>query len=503
MPSISLKLLPFTLLLAGTLASTLVATHGDFEDAFQDSLGQCEQNATTTTPPSCLIREVEFSTSPQLFADTNQVCSGFPPLTFNITLDDANDDDSEPEGDDQCAREPAFDFSQWILAQNLNASSSSHPSQSVSGSSIVGGLYQIGKKIGQGSFGVVFEGSMLLSDIPVAIKFERNLESPKLVEEFNSYMALNGTLGVPQVYYFGQEGLHNVLVMDLLGPSLEDVFKMCGRKFSVKTVCMLAKQLLTRVEAVHEKSLLNRDIKPDNFLIGVQGADNVNTAYMIDFGLAKYYRDPETQVHIPYKEGKGHAGTARYMSINNHLGRTQSRRDDLETLGYVFMYFLRGRLPWQALRATTDKERYKKIRKMKQSTPIAKLFKGFPEEFSTYMNYVRHLGFEETPNYDYLRDLFTRVLQDLDEEEDGVYDWMLLNNGQGWEAGIIPSTKPKTLVPAHAIVNAVTLHASREHRPDSEDANNSSPLVLNPAPAHAKGSLNLPISPAAKWVMTS
>lgn len=322
-----------------------------------------------------------------------------------------------------------------MTTPHVIASSSSHPSQSSTSHGIVGNHYRVGKKIGEGSFGVVFEGSKISSGTPVAIKFEpRKSDAPQLRDEFRSYRTLNGTLGVPQVHYFGQEGLHNVLVIDLLGPNLEDLFDMCGRKFSIKTVCMAARQMVTRVQAVHEKSLIYRDIKPDNFLIGVPGSKNANTIHLIDFGMAKFYRDPKTKVHIPYRERKSLSGTARYMSINTHLGREQSRRDDLESLGHVFMYFLRGGLPWQGLRAATNKQKYEKIGEKKQSTPISELCEGFPEEFSIYMNYVRKLGFEESPDYDFLRELFTKVLKTLGEQEDGIYDWMLLNNGKGWEA---------------------------------------------------------------------
>jgi len=248
---------------------------------------------------------------------------------------------------------------------------------------------------------------------------------------------LAGTPGIPQVYHFGIEGgLYNVLVMDLFGPNLEDLFDLCGRKFSLKAVCMLAKQMLNRVQTIHEKYLIYRDIKPDNFLIGPPGSKTANVVHVVDFGMAKHYRDPKTKIHIPYRERKSLSGTARYMSINTHLGREQSRRDDLESLGHVFLYFLRGSLPWQGLKAATNRQKYERIGEKKQSTPIAELCDGFPEEFAIYMNYVRKLGFEETPDYDFLRELFTKVLKAAGEEEDGTYDWMLLNGGKGWEASV-------------------------------------------------------------------
>ncbi|WFC93749.1 non-specific serine/threonine protein kinase [Malassezia brasiliensis] len=303
-----------------------------------------------------------------------------------------------------------------------------------SGSNVVGGHYRVGKKIGEGSFGVIFEGTDLLTHQRIAIKFEpRKSDAPQLRDEYRTYKILSGSVGVPQVYYFGQEGLHNILVIDLLGPSLEDLFDLCGRRFSIKTVVMAAKQMITRVQAIHERNLIYRDIKPDNFLIGRSSNKSSKTVYVVDFGMAKQYRDPKTKQHIPYRERKSLSGTARYMSINTHLGREQSRRDDLEALGHVFLYFLRGSLPWQGLKAATNKQKYEKIGEKKQSTPIKELCDGYPEEFGIYLNYVRKLGFEETPDYDFLRELFTKVLKNRGEVEDGVYDWMLLNNGRGWQ----------------------------------------------------------------------
>jgi len=197
---------------------------------------------------------------------------------------------------------------------------------------------------------------------------------------------------------------------------------------------------------------MNRDIKPDNFLIGLPNSKSASTIHITDFGMAKHYRDPKTKVHIPYRENKSSPGTVRYMSINTHLGREQSRRDDLESLGYVFMYFLRGRLPWQDLRAQTDEQLYEKIGEKKQTTPISELCEGFPKEFAIYMDYVRKLSFQETPDYDFLRDLFTKVLKmlvepdgdfprqrytnilnELSGPDDEVFDWMLLNGGKGWD----------------------------------------------------------------------
>ncbi|KAJ5948491.1 hypothetical protein N7454_001798 [Penicillium verhagenii] len=364
---------------------------------------------------------------------------------------------------------------------------------SSSSSNVVGVHYRVGKKIGEGSFGVIFEGTNLLNNQQVAIKFEpRKSDAPQLRDEYRTYKILVGCPGIPNVYYFGQEGLHNILVIDLLGPSLEDLFDHCNRRFSTKTVVMVAKQMLSRVQTIHEKNLIYRDIKPDNFLIGRPGTKAANVIHVVDFGMAKQYRDPKTKQHIPYRERKSLSGTARYMSINTHLGREQSRRDDLEALGHVFMYFLRGGLPWQGLKAATNKQKYEKIGEKKQTTAIKDLCDGYPEEFNKYLSYVRNLGFEDTPDYDYLRDILTQALKNGGDVEDGEYDWMKLNNGRGWDYKSYSSQAH--LQNQHQSSSGRDLHASQlrhsQQRPGvtADRLNAAQP----PPPSPAKGPGKLP-----------
>lgn len=302
---------------------------------------------------------------------------------------------------------------------------------------IVGLHFKIGKKIGEGSFGVLFEGSNMINGVPVAIKFEpRKSEAPQLKDEYRTYKIMAGTPNIPSAYYFGQEGLHNILVMDLLGPSLEDLFDWCGRKFSIKTVAQVAIQMITLLEELHSHDLIYRDIKPDNFLIGRAGQPDENNIHLIDFGMAKQYRDPKTKIHIPYREKKSLSGTARYMSINTHLGREQSRRDDMEALGHVFFYFLKGHLPWQGLKAPNNKQKYEKIGEKKRMTNAYDLAQGLPIQFGQYLETVRNLAFDETPDYEGYRKLFVTVLEEIGESCDGKYDWMKLNGGRGWDPNI-------------------------------------------------------------------
>ena len=182
--------------------------------------------------------------------------------------------------------------------------------------------------------------------------------------------------------------------------------------------------MLDRIETFHNKNLLHRDIKPENFVIGVNEGNSL--IHLIDFGLARLYKNMQG-LHISMREGYGLIGTARYASINAHIGRELSRRDDLESIGYTLIYFLKGKLPWQDVKGTDRKAKYKKIKEMKMSLPVDKLCEGLPACFSVYMNYVRNLNFAEAPSYKHLKKLFEDTIKDFDMKLDYEFDWVIKN----------------------------------------------------------------------------
>ncbi|KAL7712582.1 non-specific serine/threonine protein kinase [Entamoeba marina] len=293
----------------------------------------------------------------------------------------------------------------------------------------VANKYELVRKLGSGSFGDIYMAiNIFQPDDVVAIKLEKiKLRHPQLRYEYNLYKYFNeiemkNIPGIPYVRYWGCQEDYNVMVMEYLGPSLEDLFVFCGKKFSLKTTLMLADQCLKRTQFIHSKDYIHRDIKPDNFVMGRGNQSNI--VYSIDFGLAKKYREQKTKKHIKYSEDKSLVGTARYASLNNHYGKEQSRRDDMESLAYMFINFMTGPLPWQGLKGNNKRDKYAQILAYKESLTCSKLCEGIPEEFALFLNYCRHLGFEEEPDYFGWRKKFWKLAKKEGIVYDGIFDWL-------------------------------------------------------------------------------
>jgi len=292
----------------------------------------------------------------------------------------------------------------------------------------VGPNYRLERKIGRGAHGLIYLGTNIYTGEWVAVKLElQTARNPKLSSEYKIYRILAGGDGISRVHWFGKAGKYNALVLDVLGPSLYDLFKFCGKKFTLKTVSMLADQLLTRVEYMHSKNFIHRDIKPANFVMGLD-MQELNKVYMIDFGLSKSYIDSETGQHIKYVNRRSFTGTVRYASVNAHRGMEQSRRDDLESVGYALIYFALGSLPWQNVEAKTKKKFHLLVMQKKMNTPVEILCRRLPTEFATYLNYCRTLRFNEKPDYKFLRKLFRKLFFRQKYCNDCLFDWTIQNN---------------------------------------------------------------------------
>ena len=295
--------------------------------------------------------------------------------------------------------------------------------------------YSIVKMLGFGAFGEIHLAYDINLKVMRAIKFEpTSHKNPQLKHEYTVLEQLNKPenniistnqepiIGIPKVYFFDRyENRFNYLVMELLGPSLSDLFQLKEKNFSLETVLLIGYQVLTRIEMVHEKGFLHRDIKPENFVIGL--GQKSNMVHIIDFGLSKRYKDKTSGQHIPYRENRDLVGTVRYASINAHLGIEQSRRDDIEGIGYILVYLYLGRLPWQG-KQDKAKPQVSKIMEKKLITPPEILCKKMPIEFSYYFHYCRNLKFEDRPDYNMLKKLFMDVLVSrINLKEEFLFDW--------------------------------------------------------------------------------
>ena len=308
--------------------------------------------------------------------------------------------------------------------------------------------------IGSGSFGQVLYGKHKNTDLEVAVKvISSDTSAETIKKEINFSKQLQKINGFPTIYYTCVYDKKNIIVESLLGPSLDKLFKYCGRQFPLKTVCLIGKEMVKRLENMHEKGILHRDLKPNNLTWGNYNSSynnisnnnsiinnkynklDINTIFLIDFGLSCYYLESGIgSKHYKIKNNLSFVGTLRYASLNSHKGIRQSRRDDLESMIYILIYFLKGKLPWQDVKAKQKEERHKLITEIKSKVTVESLCENTPKEFAELLTYVKNLEFEETPLYTkfyaFFHNLIEKIDKDTIQEKNFSYIWetMLVDN---------------------------------------------------------------------------
>ena len=310
--------------------------------------------------------------------------------------------------------------------------------------------YRVIEKIGEGAFGSIYKGEY--NNKFYALKFEDIKNEKHLLENEASIMIHLKGPNIPYIKTYGTCGEFNILVMQLLGKDLITLLEERG-SFSIKTVCLLAYQMISILEYIHNKNVIHRDIKPDNFLMGLD--ENSKYVYLLDFGLSKTFNKYSNSEDKHKNENKRMTGTPRYASINALKGLEQSQKDDLESLGYVLIYLANGSLPWQGIKFKNKAEKIKTILVQKIETSSLDLCAGLPNEFESYFDYCKNLESAKIPDYQMLKNLFVEILRKENLKFDYNYDWssssgdvLILKqkkiyNNEGCDKKIINYEKPK------------------------------------------------------------
>ena len=288
-------------------------------------------------------------------------------------------------------------------------------------SKLIFGKYSIKYLISKGSFGEVYLGTNVLNNKDYAIKMERTSKGESLLKEEAYVLLFLKGPGLPNVITFGISGRYHILIENLLGKSIYNIWLEKEKKFNIKDTCMFAIQALERVEYVHSKNYLHRDIKPANFLVGNPDQSQI---YLIDFGNARKYRSSRTGKHLPFSRNYKIYGTTIFLSLNVLKGIEQTRKDELESLGLVIIYLYKGYLPWSNYKFKDIFQALEKIKAIKENLSMKQLCHGLPIEMFEYMNYIKNMNFEDTPDYRYLQSLFLNILKKIGEKNDLFFSWV-------------------------------------------------------------------------------
>ena len=280
------------------------------------------------------------------------------------------------------------------------------------------------EKIGQGDFGNIYKVLRLSDESIFALKTEKKNAEQKYLESEAFILKTIQGFGIPKLISFGKIKKYIILIQQLLDKSLFELFIQNHRKVSLLDVCLIGIQIIDRLEFIHSKDFIYRDIKPANFMIGIE---DPNVIYIIDFGFCKKFRSSRTGKHILINNKSLFSGTIRYASINVLKGKSASRRDDLISLGYMLIFLLKGELPWDLYSTNLNREKLIKLRQLKENNGEGKLFIDLPEEIVKYIKYTRNLKFEEDPDYSYLRSLFKKIIFNLNYKN-LTFSWINYNN---------------------------------------------------------------------------
>ena len=288
----------------------------------------------------------------------------------------------------------------------------------------------LNKKLGSGSFGQIYQCLNTKTNEILACKIESiNELKPQLYHESKILLLMKNCTGFPTCYDFILTDQDKILIMDYLGPNLDTIMNKLPsdnniKKFTTKTSLMIMIQAIERLKSLHEKGIIHRDIKPENFVIGPKNKERI--IYLIDFGLSKKISNDKILPTI--KADRNIIGTMRYISMNTHQGYEQGRRDDLESLFYIIIYFIKGELPWQNIKCKTRQEKYNKIFEIKKKvTEDGELVEDLPLEMKKILEYILGLNFAERPNYLMMKKAIELILNKLNYSNDLQFDWYNLD----------------------------------------------------------------------------